>query len=95
VADVTLDDIIGGLRHVPNLIVQSVLIDGAVSNAPGEVFDAWVAALVEIRPAQVQIYSTDYPVPDAGVERLLPYELDRIAVEVRERTGLQVEAYYL
>jgi hypothetical protein len=91
---VTLDAIIDGLKRVPDLIIQSVLIDEAVSNVRGGAFDAWVAALAEICPAQVQIYSTDYPVPDAGIERVLPYKLDRIAVEVRQRTALQVEAYY-
>ena len=94
VPDMTLDAIIDGLKRVPNLIIQSVLIGGAVSNVRGAAFDAWVAALAEIRPARVQIYSTDYPVPDAGVERVLPYELDRIATEVRQRTGLKIEVYY-
>jgi wyosine [tRNA(Phe)-imidazoG37] synthetase (radical SAM superfamily) len=94
VGDVTLGAIIDGLTRVPNLIVQSVFIDGAVSNARGAAFDAWAATLAEIRPARVQIYSTDYPVPDAGIERVLPYTLERIAAEVRQRTGFKVEAYY-
>ncbi len=91
---VTLDVIIDGLKGVPNLIVQSVLIDGVVSNVRGDALDAWVTALAEVRPTQVHIYSTDYPVPDAGVERVLPYELDRIAADVREQTGLEIVAYY-
>jgi wyosine [tRNA(Phe)-imidazoG37] synthetase (radical SAM superfamily) len=91
---VTLDAIVAGLQHVPDLIVQSVLVDGTASNARGAALDAWMAALAEIRPARLQLYSTDYPVPDRGVERVLPYELDRIAVEVRDRTGVQVETYY-
>jgi wyosine [tRNA(Phe)-imidazoG37] synthetase (radical SAM superfamily) len=91
---VTLDTILEGLKATPNLIVQSVLIDGDVSNSKGEAFEAWVAALDAIRPANVQIYSTDYPVPDADVERVLPYVLKRIAAEVTERTGLRVEAFW-
>ena len=91
---VTWADVVAGLKRVPNLTVQSVLIDGTVSNVRGDAFDAWVAALAAIRPARVQIYSTDYPVPNVGVERVLPYVLNRIAAEVRRRTELQVEAYY-
>lgn len=91
---VTPDAILAGLRATPNLIVQSVLIDGVVSNVKGEAFAAWVAALEDIHPAAVQIYSTDYPVPNAGVERVLPYVLKRIARDVTERTGLRVEAFW-
>jgi wyosine [tRNA(Phe)-imidazoG37] synthetase (radical SAM superfamily) len=91
---VTLDTILAGLRATPNLIVQSVLIDGNVSNIKGEPFEAWITALDAIRPAIVQIYSTDYPVSDAGVERVLPYVLKRIAGEVIERTGVRVEAFW-
>ncbi|HQE93582.1 MAG TPA: radical SAM protein [Anaerolineae bacterium] len=91
---VTLDTILEGLRMTPHLIVQSVLVDGEVSNIKGEAFAAWVTALKAIHPAAVQIYSTDYPVPDAGVERVLPYVLKRLAHEVTEQTGLHVEAFW-
>jgi len=93
-AGVTLDSILAGLKATPNLIVQSVLIDGAVSNSKGEALEAWIAALDALRPAAVQLYSTDYPVPDAGVERVPPYVLKRIANEVMGRTGLRVEAFW-
>jgi wyosine [tRNA(Phe)-imidazoG37] synthetase (radical SAM superfamily) len=87
--------VIDGLKQVPNPVIQSVLIDGAMSNVSGATFEAWVAALAEIKPAQVLIYSTDYPVPEAGVERVLPYVLRCIAGDVRERTGLRVDARWL
>ncbi len=92
---VELARIVESLAGVPGLIVQSVLIDGRVSNVRGEAFDAWVSALAEVGPARVQIYSTDYPVPDAGVERVPPYVLKRIAGEVERRTGLRVSGYWI
>jgi len=82
------------LRACPGLIIQSVLIDGKVTNVKGEPFEAWLAALSEIRPARVQIYSTDRPVPEAGVERVPPSALQRIAREIERRVGLQVNAYW-
>ncbi|MDY6877973.1 MAG: radical SAM protein [Chloroflexota bacterium] len=91
---VKLEDILDGLRAVPGCIIQSVMVDGQVSNVQGKAFEAWVAALAAVRPVQVQIYSTDYPVPEAGVERVLPYVLQRLAGEVKERTGLQARAYW-
>lgn len=93
--EVGLEHIVEGLKKVPGLIIQSVLIDGKASNIKGEAFEAWVATLAEIRPTRVQIYSTDYPVPEAGVERVLPYVLKRIAGKVEQRTGLQVNACWV
>ncbi len=93
-AGVTLESIVAGLKATPNLIVQSVLVDGAVSNNKGEALEAWITALDAIRPAAVQLYSTDYPVPDTGVQRVPPYILNRIANEVIERTGINVEAFW-
>ncbi len=93
-AGVTLEDILTGLKATSHLIVQSVLIDGKVSNITAEALETWAAALDAIRPAAVQIYSTDYPVPDAGVERVPPYILKRIASDVTKRTGINVEAFW-
>jgi len=91
---VALDNILTGLKTTPNLIVQSVLVDGAVSNSKGEALETWITTLGALRPAAVQLYSTDYPVPDAGVQRVPPYVLKRIAANVIERTGIKVEAFW-
>ncbi len=91
---VTLDSILAGLQATPNLIAQSVLVDGAVSNSKGEALEAWITALDVLRPAAVQLYSTDYPVPDAGVQRVSPYILKRITSEATKRTWINVEAFW-
>jgi wyosine [tRNA(Phe)-imidazoG37] synthetase (radical SAM superfamily) len=92
--EVIWECVVEGLGQVPNLVIQSVLIDGEVSNVKGAAFKAWGETLARLKPARVQIYSTDYPVPESGVERVLPYELQRIAEEVRERTGLLIETHW-
>jgi wyosine [tRNA(Phe)-imidazoG37] synthetase (radical SAM superfamily) len=91
---VALDRIIEGLKEIPGIIIQSMLIDGKVTNIQGEAFRAWLSALSEIRPARVQIYSTDRPVPEAGIEKVLPPTLQRIAEEIEEHVGLRVSAYW-
>lgn len=91
---VELEQIIQGLKEIPSVIIQTVLVDGKVTNTRGEPFETWLSALVEIKPARVQIYSTDRPVPEAGVERVLPPTLRRIAREIESRTGLHVNAYW-
>jgi wyosine [tRNA(Phe)-imidazoG37] synthetase (radical SAM superfamily) len=92
--EVSWEHIVEGLGQVPNLIIQSVLIDGEVSNVSGAAFEAWVETLVQLKPNRVQIYSTDYPVPEIGIERVLPYELRRIAEDVKNRTGLPIETHW-
>jgi len=94
VREVELESIVAGLKGMRGLVVQSVMIGGAVSNARGKEFEAWVGALAEIRPARVQIYSTDRPVPEAGVEKVEPAALERMAGEVERRTGTRVQAYW-
>ncbi|MBE9507910.1 MAG: radical SAM protein [Chloroflexi bacterium] len=91
---VKLACIVEGLKEIPGVITQTALVEGEVSNARGEPFDAWLAALAAIKPAQVQIYSTDRPVPEAGVEKVVPSTLKRIAREIEKRTGLPVAAYW-
>jgi wyosine [tRNA(Phe)-imidazoG37] synthetase (radical SAM superfamily) len=94
VADVRMEQIVHGLTAIPKLIVQSVLISGEVSNVEGEPFEAWLTALSKIGPRFVQIYSTDRPVAEAGVERVPPFRLQRIAEEVARRTGLEAVTYW-
>ena len=92
--EVSWERIVEGLNQVPNLVIQSVLIGGEVTNVKGTAFEAWVSTLERLQPTRVQVYSTDYPVPENSVERVLPYELKRIAEDVKERTGLSVEALW-
>jgi wyosine [tRNA(Phe)-imidazoG37] synthetase (radical SAM superfamily) len=91
---VSLDIILEELKRIPGLMVQSVLVDGKVSNVRGDAFAAWLSALAELRPTQVRIYSTDRPVPEAGVERVPPATLQRMAREIEVHTGHQVAAYW-
>ncbi len=92
--EVKLEHIPAGLRSVPGLIVQSVLVDGRVANVRGEAFEAWLSALTEISPSRLQIYSTDRPVPEVGVQRVSPFRLQQLAAEIERRTGLPVDAYW-
>ena len=89
-----LDRIIEGLKEIPGLIIQSLLIDGEVSNVRDGPYEAWLSALSDIRPVRVQIYSTDRPVPEVGIKRVPPSTLQHIAREIEERIGLQVDAYW-
>jgi wyosine [tRNA(Phe)-imidazoG37] synthetase (radical SAM superfamily) len=93
-AGVSLEQILAGLKGLPELVIQSVFIDGKVSNVWGAPYEAWLSALADLDPLRVQIYSIDRPVPDAGVEKVKPVMLQRVAREVEGLTGLPVQAYW-
>jgi wyosine [tRNA(Phe)-imidazoG37] synthetase (radical SAM superfamily) len=91
---ISLEAIVEGLAQVPGLSIQSLMVQGAVTNSEGPAFENWLGLLARLKPVQVQVYSTDRPVPEAGVERVPPEELQQIAARAAEQTGLEVRAYW-
>jgi wyosine [tRNA(Phe)-imidazoG37] synthetase (radical SAM superfamily) len=91
---IRVKSILDGLAGVPGLIIQSVMLEGVVTNSAGNAFENWLGALAMLRPLQVQVYSTDRPVPVAGVERVRPERLQEIAARAADQTGLDVRAYW-
>jgi len=94
-AGIDLDAIIAQMAMIAHLTLQTVFIDGLVSNVRGDAFEAWLAALAAIRPVQAQIYSTDYPVPDGSLQRVPPFVLRELASRAKARTGVEVQAYWI
>jgi wyosine [tRNA(Phe)-imidazoG37] synthetase (radical SAM superfamily) len=91
---ISLEAIVEGLAQVPGLSIQSLMVQGAVTNCEGPPFENWLGLLARLKPVQVQVYSTDRPVPEAGVERVPPESLQQIATRAVEQTGLDVRAYW-
>jgi len=91
---ISLEAIVEGLAQVPGLSIQSVMVEGAVTNCAGPAFEHWLDTLARLKPLRVQVYSTDRPVPEAGVERVPPERLQQIAARAAQETGLDVRAYW-
>jgi wyosine [tRNA(Phe)-imidazoG37] synthetase (radical SAM superfamily) len=91
---VSLDAIVAALAQVPGLIIQSLMLQGAVTNSAGPALENWLRVLARIKPVHVQVYSTDRPVPETGVERVPPEGLQQLATHAAEQTGLDVRAYW-
>jgi wyosine [tRNA(Phe)-imidazoG37] synthetase (radical SAM superfamily) len=91
---IRMEAIVEALAQMPGLIIQSLLVEGVPTNSAGPAFERWVSALARLKPVQVQIYSTDRPVPEAGVGRVPPERLQQIAARVMADTGLDVRAYW-
>jgi wyosine [tRNA(Phe)-imidazoG37] synthetase (radical SAM superfamily) len=87
-------EIVAGLGSLPNLMIQSMLIDGKVSNVRGDAFRSWVDLLIDLKPREIHIYSLDRPTACDDVETVGPHMLQSIAAELRENHQLLVKAFF-
>ena len=90
-----LFDILDGLKRLPHLMLQSMIIDGQITNSRGEPYAAWVEAIMGLRPEKVQIYSADRPPADTNVEPVSPQKLKHIQKNLREVSNLEVDAFWI
>ena len=91
---INLQEILGSLREIPNLVIQSAFIDGNITNIRGDAFHAWVAALQLIEPKLVHIYSAERPTADESVLCVSPKKLKGIADALNRQYGLNVKAFW-
>lgn len=81
-----------------NLIIQTLFMKGehsgtSVDNTTDQYVEPWLAAVKEIAPRQVMIYTIDRETPSKGLLKATKEELDAIATRVRE-AGLAVSVSY-
>lgn len=92
-ASIVFQDILAGLAALPNLMIQSMLIDGKVSNIRGNDYDSWLSTLVSLNPSKVHIYSIDRPVPNRGIKPVPAEDLKGIAEFIRSRYQLDIDSF--
>jgi wyosine [tRNA(Phe)-imidazoG37] synthetase (radical SAM superfamily) len=93
VAGIKFEDIFDGLKNVEGMIIQSMLIDGEISNIHGEAYENWTNALAALNPCLIQIYSIDRPATQDDVLSVSPMKLREITEDLQDRFGLRVDAY--
>lgn len=81
-----------------NCIIQTMFMKGTyqgkdVNNSSDSYVLPWLAAVKEIAPRQVMIYTIDRETPDHNLEKAIPEELDRIATLIKE-AGMEVSVSY-
>ena len=77
-----------------NLIIQTMFLRGEyqgekIDNTTDEEVDAWISALVKIKPKQVMMYSLDRDTPVQNLQKVNVDELNSIAEKVRAK-GFEV-----
>lgn len=85
-------------RFEGKVIIQTMFMDGdldgkSVRNTGNEYVEPWIAALKQIRPMSVMIYTIDRDTPVSTLRKAAPETLDAIAARV-EAEGIKAQVSY-
>lgn len=90
---VYMGEIIAGLKKLNNIYLQSLFVQGRITNADLDSVEMWVEKVREIHPLGVQVYTLDREPADKRIEKISLTTLQWIANEVRWRAGVQAEVF--
>lgn len=79
-------------QRVP-IIIQAMFVQGRIDNTAPAHLDAWLARLQQIGPAAVHIYSIDRKPVDSSLLPVEATQLEAIAAQVRQQSGLHARAF--
>jgi wyosine [tRNA(Phe)-imidazoG37] synthetase (radical SAM superfamily) len=88
-----LGEIIGGLKRLKNLILQSLFVQGRVTNADPDSVELWVEKVKEIQPRLVQVYTLDRVPAEKRLWKVNHATLVWIASQVRRHASVPAEVY--
>jgi wyosine [tRNA(Phe)-imidazoG37] synthetase (radical SAM superfamily) len=88
-----MGDIVAGLKEVKNIYLQSLFVQGRVTNADPDSIGLWIERVRDIRPLGVQIYTLEGETSDNKIQRVSLTTLQWIADQVRWRAGVPSEVY--
>jgi wyosine [tRNA(Phe)-imidazoG37] synthetase (radical SAM superfamily) len=91
---IQLSEIIKGLKEMTGLVIQSMLIDGQISNISGTAYQSWVDALKEINPSEVHIYSIERLTAENSVVRVGSRKLKQIERNLKDRYSINARAFW-
>ncbi len=86
-------------RFDGHVMIQTMFLKGedsrgrSVNNTTEDYVKPWIAAIKEIRPQKVMIYTIDRETPHKALLKATPAELDAIAEQVRQE-GFEVSVSY-
>jgi wyosine [tRNA(Phe)-imidazoG37] synthetase (radical SAM superfamily) len=90
---VLLDEIVEGLKLLDDITLQSVFVDGEVTNTGKDDVEAWLKDVREIAPMSMQIYSLENAPAMSTLVGVPMERLREIREEVRKVLDTDIEAY--
>ncbi len=88
-----MGEIVAGLKELKNIFLQSLFVQGRVTNADPDSVGLWVERVRDIRPLGVQAYTLDREPADKKIEKVSLATLQWIANQVRWRSGVQANVF--
>ncbi len=80
-----------GLKSLDNIILQTVFVDGKISNTGEPELNEWVERVGEIQPSRAQIYSLHRPPAESSLREVPEERLRAIGEQTGDKTGVGVE----
>ena len=80
---------IDGLKALPDVTLQSMFVQGALDNTQPDHIDRWIETVAYIAPKAVQIYPIDRPPADSGITKVPLARLKEIGALLTERTNIK------
>jgi wyosine [tRNA(Phe)-imidazoG37] synthetase (radical SAM superfamily) len=91
--DITVEAIVEGLKSLNDVTLQSVFVEGGVTNTGEADVEAWLDQVESIAPRAMQIYSLENAPAMSTLTGVSPERLAEIARKVRDRTGIEAGTY--
>lgn len=92
-APIYMGEIVAGLKQLKDIYLQSLFVQGRVTNADRDSVSLWCEKVREIHPLGVQVYTLDREPADRRIARVSLPTLQWIADEVRWRAQVPAEVY--
>jgi wyosine [tRNA(Phe)-imidazoG37] synthetase (radical SAM superfamily) len=93
IAPVYMGEIVAGLKALKNIFLQSLFIQGRITNADPDSVGLWIEKVREIHPLGVQVYTLDRVPADERLEKVSRATLEWIADQARWRAGVPADVY--
>ena len=84
--------IVKSLKTLENVTLQTMFIDGTISNTIEQEVNEWIEKLSEIQPLKAQVYTLHRPPAEPSLRMVPPQRIREIATQAEKATGITVEA---
>ena len=91
--NVSFSAIIEGLREMPDIILQSMFIQGSYDNTDDAHIEQWVHAVGAIKPLSVHVYTIDRGTAAPGIFEVPHDTLQGIADRLTAATGIPADVF--
>jgi wyosine [tRNA(Phe)-imidazoG37] synthetase (radical SAM superfamily) len=91
--DANFKRMVDALKNLPDIILQSMFVQGVCDNTTTPQIENWIKAVKYIAPKSVHVYSIDRAPAEASLHKVSRKILLNIANELTNKTGIPAEIF--